>query len=69
MGTGGGGGAVEVEGWNGSGGFRLARADENMGASRITECYSQVWWKRSMGVSKDGLSLDGTARRSGADNV
>ena len=40
-----------------------------MGAGRITERHSQVWGKRSMGVNRDGLSLDGTARRSGADKV
>lgn len=38
-------------------------------ACRITKRDSQVKWKRSMGVSKEGLSLDGTARRSGADKV
>ena len=30
-GTGGGGGTVEVEGWDGSGRFRVARADERDG--------------------------------------
>jgi hypothetical protein len=56
-----------VEGSDGSG--RWARADEEPGARRITEYHSQVWGKRSMGVSKQGLSLDETASRSGADRV
>lgn len=33
----GGGGADEVEGWDGSGRFAEARADEWMGAGRITK--------------------------------
>ena len=39
------------------------------GARLVTRWHLQVWGKRSMGVSKEGLSLDGTARRSGADRV
>ena len=39
------------------------------GARRIVKRYSQVWGKRSIGVNKEGLSLDGTERRSGADKV
>jgi len=41
----------------------------NTGAHRITKRDSQVLWKRSMGVSREGLSPHGTARRSGADKV
>ena len=61
---------VEVEGCDGSGRPVGARADEKNGrSSDHGKQHSQVWWKRSMGVSKEGLSLDGTARRSGADKV